>query len=99
MNQRTALVTGASRGIGLAISMRLQKEAIKVLTPTRQEMDLFSNSSIDAYLSSLKEPIDILINNAGINILASGVEVSDSNTHNTLQVNLIAPMRLIRSIA
>ncbi len=98
MNKQTALITGASRGIGKAIAIRLQQEGIKVLKPTRKEMDLLSNESIDRYLGSIKEPIDILVNNAGINLLDFSYDVSDDNIMETLQINLLAPLRLIRNI-
>jgi 3-oxoacyl-[acyl-carrier protein] reductase len=93
-----ALVTGASRGIGAAIAKRMCAANINVLTPSRRQLDLSSNESIDAFLSRLDVPIDILINNAGINIIAHVIEVSDQNIKNTLQVNLVAPLRLIRGI-
>jgi NAD(P)-dependent dehydrogenase (short-subunit alcohol dehydrogenase family) len=99
MTGRTALVTGASRGIGAAIAARLRQGGANVLTPSRGELDLASNTSMDAYLASLKEPVDILVNNAGINRLASGIEAADGDILDTLQVNLIAPIRLIRGIA
>ena len=99
MRKKTALITGSSRGIGLAIAKRLKKEGVCVLTPSRREMDLLSNSSIDFYLSKLKKPIDIIVNNAGINLLASGTEVTDENIQDSIQVNLVAPLRLIRALA
>jgi 3-oxoacyl-[acyl-carrier protein] reductase len=99
MNARTALVTGASRGIGEAIAGRLHSEGIKVLIPDRRELDLLSNISIDFFLSQLNEQIDILVNNAGINPLGSLSELSEVDLTNTIQVNLIAPLRLIRGLA
>lgn len=99
MSKKTALITGASRGIGLAVANRLSKDGIKVIRPTRSELDLLSNPSIDAYCDSMKEDIDILINNAGINLLSALSELSDGNIADTLQVNLVSPLRLTRRFA
>ena len=99
MTKKTALITGGSRGIGRAIGDRLSAEGCKVILPTRREMDLLSDESIDAYLSSLQEPVDILVNNAGINLIAAATDVSDSIIRETIQVNLAAPLRIIKAIA
>jgi len=93
-----ALVTGSSRGIGAAITGKMRKAGINVLTPSRKQLDLSSNGSIDHFLRTNDLPIDILINNAGINLIAAGTEVTDQNIEDTIQVNLVAPIRLIRGI-
>ncbi len=49
-------------------------------------------------MNGLEVPIDILVNNAGINIIEQVQEVSDRNIENTLQVNLVAPLRLSKGI-
>ena len=98
MKGRTAFVTGGSRGIGKAIAARLRVGGAKVLTPARRELDLLSNASIDAYLSTLREPVDILVNDAGISRLGSATEASDADIQDTLQINLVAPLRLIRGL-
>ena len=56
---KTALVTGGSKGIGLAIKKALEKEGVKVISWSRSEgVDLTKN------IPNLPD-IDILINNVG----------------------------------
>jgi NAD(P)-dependent dehydrogenase (short-subunit alcohol dehydrogenase family) len=99
VNGRTALVTGASRGIGLAIAERLEAAGMTVLRPTRAELDLASDTSVDRYLASLDATVDVLVNNAGINPLASLDELTDEDLAATLQVDLVSPIRLTRGLA
>lgn len=96
---RTALITGASRGIGRAISERLEAGGTTVLTPTRAELDLASDASVDSFLAGLDVTVDVLINNAGINPLASLDELTDKDLAATIQIDLVSPVRLTRAIA
>jgi 3-oxoacyl-[acyl-carrier protein] reductase len=99
MKGRTALVTGASRGIGAAIAAKFRAEGANVVGPARAELDLSSAASIDAYLGKLSAPVDILVNCAGMNRLGSSVEVADGHFEETLQVHLLGPFRLARALA
>ncbi len=97
MKKYTVLVTGGSRGIGKTIVSLLKKEAYVVLAPTRRELDLSSDVSIDKFIKKWqKKQIDIIINNAGINFPQWIEEMTDENIRDTIQVNLVAPIKLVR---
>ncbi len=97
MKKYTVLVTGGSRGIGKAIVSLLKKEGYVVLAPTRRELDLSSDVSIDKFIKKWqKKQIDIIINNAGINFPQWIEEMTDENIRDTIQVNLVAPIKLVR---
>ena len=95
---KTVFLTGASRGIGKAIYKQLKKESYKVIAPTRQELDLSNSISLYRYIDAHKNlKVDILINNAGINFPQWIDELEDKNLRETLQINLISPINLIRA--
>lgn len=93
-----ALVTGASRGIGKAIKDLFEKNGVYVYAPTREEMNLLDNESIKKYVSSI-DNVDILINCAGVNNLASLAEMTDAALQEMIQVNLIAQAQLIKLVS
>ena len=92
-----ALLTGASRGIGRDIKELLEKRGFTVLAPSRREMNLSSPKSIQSYVKNLSQ-IDILINCAGINNLASIAEMNCEQIEEMLRVNLISAMLLIKAV-
>lgn len=98
MMRKRALITGGSRGIGLAIREEFERNGIETLIPTRNELDLTSNLSIKNYLSSLTEPIDILVNNAGINPIGEFIHLNQYDIDETVHVNFLAPFLLIQTI-
>jgi 3-oxoacyl-[acyl-carrier protein] reductase len=80
------------------VAAELAARGCTVIAPTRSELDLAEPASIDAYLaanSALK--IDILINNAGINILKPVAELSTTDWQAMLQTNLNAALRLVQA--
>lgn len=98
INKKTVFITGGSRGIGKAI-VKLLKKDYNIIFPRRSELDLSDNESIEKYVQKhKKDKIDIIINNAGINFPQWIEEITDDNIETTLQINLEAPIRLIRGL-
>jgi 3-oxoacyl-[acyl-carrier protein] reductase len=96
--RRTALVTGASRGIGKAIAGRLAARGMRVLRPGRSELNLASPASVRAWLAVPRQ-VDVLVNNAGINILKDLDEIDEASLQAMLAVNLNAPLALAAGLS
>lgn len=100
MRMKNVLLTGGSRGIGAAISQELTKFNYNVIAPKREELDLNNGESIKEYINQNRDLcVDVLINNAGINILQSFGEVDSESWKRSNQVNLTAPLQLIQAFA
>jgi 3-oxoacyl-[acyl-carrier protein] reductase len=98
-SRKTVLLTGASRGIGKAIWETLNScGEYKIFTPTHEEMALDQPDSIDRYMQAHSQ-VDVLINNAGINILKPIDQIDEDAMRKMLSVNLESPLRLIKHVA
>lgn len=96
--RKTVLITGGSRGIGAAIAQKFKKEGYDVLTPDRSEMNLSENESIEKYCSATVSNIDVIVNCAGINTIASLDVLSDEDLKEMLQIDLLAPLKIIQCL-
>lgn len=95
---KTALVTGASRGIGGAIAQRFVDEGANVIMPSRNEMDLADVASVAQYVQAhANVPLDILVNNAAINPMTPLDEITPELLkafEEVMTVNLESPFLL-----
>ncbi len=94
MSKKRVLLTGGSRGIGKAIYEELKNE-FDVVCPSRDELDLSSLESIHNYFQ-VEPKFDVLINNAGINIIKEIEDILDEDIEKMNTVNLVAPLKLIQ---
>jgi 3-oxoacyl-[acyl-carrier protein] reductase len=98
---KTALVTGAARGIGRAAADALQNAGLKVLRLDLQgeiAFDLTNLSEIVPLVESLGD-IHVLVNNAGVQTAVSVDKYTDEQRARILRVNLEAPVELIRAVS
>ena len=99
---KTALVTGAGRGIGRATAEALRKSGVTVIGLDREgadvTYDLTDLPGIPKLVASLGA-IDILVNNAGMQNAVSIDKYTDEQRARILRVNLEAPVELIKAVS
>jgi short-subunit dehydrogenase len=115
---RTALVTGASGGLGRHIARRLAREGMNVAVCGRREdalaavaaelgelgvktaplaADISDLSEIDSLIECCEAAlgsIDLLVNNAGVELAAAFTAYTRDELTSTIDVNLTAPLLL-----
>jgi short-subunit dehydrogenase len=122
LSGRTALVTGASGGIGRHIALALAEEGVNVVVSGRREDALASAvadlcelgvraEAVPADLSDLTQvdrlierseaalgPIDVLVNNAGVESTAAFTSYTRDELTSMVDLNLTAPLLLTHRV-
>ena len=109
---RTALVTGANRGIGLAIAQALGRMGLEVIAGCRdpaegaaalpgvevRALDLGNPASIQAAVQALAGRVDVLVNNAGVCPEGDAETVAMDTVRAAFEVHVFGPLALIRGL-
>ena len=99
MSRKAVLVTGASRGIGLAIADRLRRDGWHVETAERATgVDLAEPEQARAAVERLNR-IDALVANAGTIVRKGVLEHTVEDWRHVLDVNLVAVAALAQAAA
>jgi 3-oxoacyl-[acyl-carrier protein] reductase len=97
---RTAVVTGATRGIGAAVAEQLEAEGARVVRVARSEgIDVTAPGAAEQIAARAGGPVDILVNNAGTSEIKPLDELADDDWYAAFELNVMAPMRLMRHFA
>jgi 3-hydroxybutyrate dehydrogenase len=120
--QRTAIITGSTNGIGLAIARRiaslgysvafngLETNGAAIAASVAQEhhidhqysdANMLDRDALRSWVSSIQSRwgrIDVLVNNAGIQHVASLEDFPAEKWEELIHVNLIAPFHLIQAV-
>jgi 3-oxoacyl-[acyl-carrier protein] reductase len=97
---RTAVVTGASRGIGAATVRLLEAEGARVVGVSRaQGVDVTDPDAAERIAALAGGPVDILVNNAGTSFARALDELTDAEWNAQWELHVMASMRLMRRFA
>jgi NAD(P)-dependent dehydrogenase (short-subunit alcohol dehydrogenase family) len=97
---RTAVVTGGTRGIGAAVAALLEEEGARVVRVARADgIDVTAAGAAERIADRAGGPVDILVNNAGTSEIKPLDELEDADWYAALELNVMAPLRLMRHFA
>lgn len=100
------VVTGASAGIGEAIAAEARARGATVIGVARRDgvdvrADLADPSQVDGLVERIEAehgPIDVWVNNAGIETVGPFAAASADDVRSIHQLNLLAPIELTRQV-
>jgi NAD(P)-dependent dehydrogenase (short-subunit alcohol dehydrogenase family) len=109
---RSVLVSGGSRGIGLAVARRLQSQGSRVAVLSRKgesadgllgiACDVRDADQITAAVAQAADahgPVEVLVSNAGMSVDRLLLRLDDAELLEQLETNLLAAVRLTKAVA
>ena len=106
----TTLITGANRGIGLALARQLAERGDRVVATCRdpqaapelaatgvrvEALDVTDGESVEALRRAVDQPVDVLINNAGVGVRGSELGAFDyGRFRDFFEVNTLGALRV-----
>jgi NAD(P)-dependent dehydrogenase (short-subunit alcohol dehydrogenase family) len=113
LRNKVAIVTGAARGIGAAVATLFASEGAQVVGIDRQPTgavadgvlhltgDVLHSGQVAAVVGTTLERfgrVDVLVNNAGVNVFSTPLELSDADWDRCLDVNLKAAWIVAKTV-
>jgi glucose 1-dehydrogenase len=108
---KSALVTGSTRGIGAGLADALERAGMQVIRHGLHDDTTAAGKAVAADLSHVDgvaalaeavatrvDRLDVLVNNAGVELPARMEHLEERDVRITLDVNLTAPMLLVREL-
>jgi len=94
---KTAIVTGASRGIGKAAADLFEKEGYDVHRVSTAVLDVAERDAVERYVSNFKE-VDLLINSAGITSKGPTETMDPKELQRVYEVNVLGTVNFCQLV-